>query len=337
MDNLIAAALAAAEAQQQSSEREDDDQQDQEDASPENECGVNDCDSVARNPCRSCALFFCGQHHDRDHHDCIGDDGNNNDFFDSHIRGRSEFNSLLELFTAITTVALTATKVIEHLLKLSSDVSLRGKAQTSSRLIQYLKDLDPPQLPAGFINKLLTRTLAKDILTLKNAIDAALKLSNGNECMRLAIDIPKRQGGPIRLFTDTSMETGNIVANRTISLIHLLLHPEAQEQLQKIQRGVSNHDSRTMQDEGAVSVRISWYEELVTIHNRVRHTFHNMLGHKWSALADLKPELGSFKDGTELKAMKTKMMNELNTLKCNAETSGRNESGLVLDQTVYDK
>ena len=218
-------------------------------------------------------IFFCGQHHDRDNHDCIGDDdGDNQDFFESHIRGRSEFNSLIELFTAVTSVAPTASKVL-----------------------------------------------------------------NGKECMRLAIDIPKRQGGPIRLFTDTSMETGNIVANRTISLIHLLLHPEAQEQLQKIQRGVSNHDSRTMQDEGAVSVRISWYEELVTIHNRVRHTFHNMLGHKWSALADLKPELGSFKDGTELKAMKTKMMNELNTLKCNAETSGRNESGLVLDQTVYDK
>ena len=57
MDDLIAAALAAGEAQQQPSGHEDDYQQDQ-DASTENQCGVNDYDSVARNPCRSCAYFF---------------------------------------------------------------------------------------------------------------------------------------------------------------------------------------------------------------------------------------------------------------------------------------
>ena len=100
-------------------------------------------------------IFFCGQHHDRDNHDCIGDDdGDNQDFFESHIRGRSEFNSLIELFTAVTSVAPTASKLL-----------------------------------------------------------------NGKECMRLAIDIPKKQGGSIRLFTDSSLETGNIVAIRTISLI----------------------------------------------------------------------------------------------------------------------
>lgn len=58
MDDPIAAALAAGEAQQQPSGHEDDYQQDHQDASPENQCGVNDCDSVARNPCRSCAYFF---------------------------------------------------------------------------------------------------------------------------------------------------------------------------------------------------------------------------------------------------------------------------------------
>ena len=134
-----------------------------------------------------------------------------------------------------------------------------------------------------------------------------------------------------------SEPTEGVMVNRWALMAEFMIHPSALDALEDYHKKIPQEGKNLLLTDGMKAHRKSQVAGLMKIClEDVAPNVSNLFGDKWPALANIRPEKGTFTDVDQFSALLTETKNAFDILKANLDKSGTQESGEIADSTALE-
>ncbi len=233
-------------------------------------------------------------------------------------------------------------ELANYLKKIPTNRCVWGVSLVMTRVTKLLMKLKPGPFENKpyFQNFTTFKTLLENYKNNKEpssiVFGVIISLQREDECFGMVLRAIQNKRMPTIVAAPSDANSGSVVSNRYALVAHVLIHPEAQKDInayhEKCPKGMKPQDLT----EGMIA-KIN--EKAIVIKNwceTLRGVVSNPFKQEWSCLKMINPSMGEIKDLAQLKGIMTDIKSTYTDLKTRLETSGRNENGVILDSKALE-
>lgn len=127
---------------------------------------------------------------------------------------------------------------------------------------------------------------------------------------------------------------GSVIMNRIALIAMMLIHPQTQLDVNRYYEKFGKADRHHILTEGVIAKSNEYLQVLLQWCDMLAGQLTNPFTDEYPILRIINPSLGRVQNVDQLRKGMTEIRSTYSSLKCKLETSGRNESGEILDTTA---